>query len=68
MKRRNKTILNSDHFYGRLKGHNHILFTSLILVEVPLLDNVFININPIVTHFFAQSQASGTALFWAIHM
>ena len=25
-------------------------------------------INPIVTHFFAQSQASGTALFWAIHM
>ena len=25
-------------------------------------------INPIETHFFAQSQASGTALFWAIHM
>ena len=28
----------------------------------------FAHINPIVTHFFAQSQASGTALFWAIHM
>ena len=27
-----------------------------------------IDVNPIVTHFFAQSQASGTALFWAIHM
>ena len=27
-----------------------------------------LHFNPIETHFFAQSQASGTALFWAIHM
>ena len=40
----------------------------LLLTEVPSNPLLNLPFNPIVTHFFAQSQASGTALFWAIHM
>ena len=46
-------------------GMVHFLKIEKILTNLPKLSFGF---NPIVTHFFAQSQASGTALFWAIHM
>ena len=47
----------------------HIKFIHDAYIKEDSKDKLYlIWLTLIVTHFFAQSQASGTALFWAIHM